>query len=75
MPVSHLTKGVSQMEDATSRACVGDFTNQPVSLAMAYVPFQQWQELYDPQLSLERGTMFAQLDKPFIGEEAVPSGK
>ncbi len=44
-------------------------------LGMAYVPVQQWKELYDPELSLQRGTMFRQLDFPFIGEEAVPNGR
>lgn len=44
-------------------------------LGMAYVPIQQWKELYDPELALQRGTMFRQLDFPFIGEEAVPNGK
>lgn len=49
------------------------FTSQPISLAMAYVPWQTWREVYDPELGLERGTIFAELDKPFIGEEAVPN--
>ena len=26
------------------------FTSQPISLAMAYVAMQQWQDLYDPDL-------------------------
>lgn len=40
-------------------------------IAMAYVPFQQWEEPYDMQTGLSRGTVFPQLDLPFIGEEAV----
>lgn len=40
-------------------------------LAMAYVPFQTWEEPYDEETALCRGTIFAALDKPFIGEEAV----
>lgn len=46
-----------------------------VPLAMAYVPMQKWQKLYDPDVALERGTLFLELDKPFIGEEAVCCGK
>ncbi|MFQ8601001.1 MAG: spore coat associated protein CotJA, partial [Oscillospiraceae bacterium] len=38
-----------------------------VPLAMAYVPMQKWQKLYDPDVALERGTLFLELDKPFIG--------
>ena len=32
------------------------FTDQPISLAMAYVPTQQWKDLYDTSLGLQRGT-------------------
>ncbi len=46
-----------------------------VSLAMAYVPFQQWQDIYDETTALHRGTLFKQLDLPFLGEEAIPGGK
>jgi len=44
----------------------------PIPLAMAYVPIQTWEDIYDCDTALSRGTLFAQLDKPFIGEEAVP---
>ena len=44
-------------------------------LAMAYVPMQKWGELYTPSVALDRGTMFPELDLPFIGEEAVKYGK
>lgn len=44
-------------------------------LAMAYVPFQQWEKPYDVETGLSRGTVFPSLDKPFIGEEAVRRGK
>ena len=40
----------------------------------AYVPTQKWEDLYESSLGFARGTIFAQLDKPFIGEEAVPNG-
>ncbi|MCI8623852.1 MAG: spore coat associated protein CotJA [Provencibacterium sp.] len=41
---------------------------------MAYVPFQKWGMLYDEEVGMQRGTIFKQLDKPFIGEEAVARG-
>ena len=41
------------------------------SLAMVYIPFQKWQKLYSEEVALNRGTLFSELDKPFIGEEAV----
>ena len=36
-------------------------------LAMVYSPLQEFRELYDPDVALERGTMFAELDLPFEG--------
>lgn len=37
-------------------------------IGMLYVPYQSWRKIYDPQVALERGTVFEELDKPFIGE-------
>ena len=36
-------------------------------LAMAYVPTQQWRELYEPSNGFPRGTIFKELDLPFKG--------
>lgn len=36
--------------------------------AMAYVPWQNWKDVYDPCKALEAGTIFAELDKPFLGK-------
>lgn len=36
-------------------------------LAMAYVPMQQWKNVYSPQEGLSRGTIFSELDLPFEG--------
>jgi len=35
--------------------------------AMAYVPMQKWEKIYDLREGLERGTIFPSLDLPFIG--------
>lgn len=40
------------------------------TLAMAYVEMQKWQELYEPEQGFSRGTIFTQLDLPFVGEGA-----
>lgn len=40
-------------------------------IGMAYVPYQQWKNVYDPTVALDRGTVFEDLDKPFLGERAV----
>ena len=37
-------------------------------VAMAYVPWQKWKDIYEPCKALESGTIFAELDKPFLGK-------
>ena len=44
-----------------------EFPKEP-PIAMLYVPFQQWRKVYEPMVGLDRGTVFEELDKPFIGE-------
>ena len=38
-----------------------------VPIAMAYVPWQSFREIYDFHKGLSRGTIFPELDKPFCG--------
>ncbi len=38
-------------------------------VGMAYVPVQRWEQVRTPEESLARGTQFADLDKPFFGED------
>ena len=40
-------------------------------IAMAYVPWQKWQDLYEPCNGLESGTIFKELDKPFLGKGGI----
>ena len=35
-------------------------------LAMAYVPVQQWGPLYETEVGFKQGTIFPDLDKPFM---------
>lgn len=37
-------------------------------VAMAYVPWQQWRQIYSMDVALVRGTIFQELDKPFLME-------
>ena len=37
-------------------------------VAMAYVPWQKWKDIYDSCKAFESGTIFAELDKPFLGK-------
>ncbi|MDO5154772.1 MAG: spore coat associated protein CotJA [Eubacteriales bacterium] len=36
-------------------------------IAMAYVPWQKWGELYDNEYGLKQGTIFKDLNKVFCG--------
>lgn len=44
-----------------------DTTINAPSLAMVYSPKQEWGETYEVNVALERGTLFPELDKPFLG--------
>lgn len=37
--------------------------------AMCYVPFQTFDKTYEENVALERGTIFPELDFPFLGRE------
>ena len=46
------------------------FMNSPCNMdqfpvAMAYVPWQRWQQVYPVDKAINRGTIFPDLDKPF----------
>lgn len=38
-----------------------------MSVAMAYVPWQNFGEVYEPDKALRIGTIFPELNKPFLG--------
>ena len=41
---------------------------QDMPIAMAYVPWQEWSNIYEVQKGFRRGTIFEELDKPFQGK-------
>jgi hypothetical protein len=47
-----------------------DVSSMP--LAMAYVPWSRFGSIYEPDAALEAGTIFMDLNKPFIGRRACP---
>ena len=42
---------------------------QHTPLAMAYVPMQQLENVYEPAHALLRGTLYPELDKPWLPKE------
>lgn len=56
--------------ESQSCGCGCEKPKDPLSglaLAMAYVPWQKWGNLYDACQALQQGTVFEALDKPFLG--------
>jgi spore coat associated protein JA (CotJA) len=51
--------------NSTSCDCDAKTPGQTVSLAIATVPMQPWEQPYDPQTALKHGTIFPSLDLPF----------
>ena len=60
-------------------ACVVEKTVQDrledMPLAMAYVPWQRWQNIYDAEKGFCNGTIFQELNLPFFGVGGCQNGK
>ena len=48
--------------------------NGDVPLAMAYVPMQRFEDIYDVDQAFCAGTLFCDLNKPFLGKKAKQGG-
>lgn len=44
-------------------------------LAMSYVPMQKWRNIYDTATALKVGTIFQELDLPFLGAGNMCGGR
>lgn len=61
-PAHHTCRRMDGCPDTT------DHFPADMPIAMAYVPWQRWQKIYEPCKGLQRGTIFEELDKPFLGK-------
>lgn len=50
-----------------STSMTGHDMHENKALAMAYVPWQTWRRIFEVEKALEHGTIFQELDKPFLG--------
>lgn len=62
----------SEVRDDMNHSCHDgcDRGNQAVDKmkpGMAFVPWQEWKDIYDMEKALECGTIFGELDKPYLG--------
>ena len=58
--------GCQQMASTPFRMSESDPLEQ-MALAMAYVPWQSWRNIMCPEKALRTGTIFEELNKPFLG--------
>lgn len=67
--VSEAREAAGRREWKESKGC-GCWREDPLygmPIAMAYVPWQTWRDIYDTCKGFQTGTIFAELDKPFVG--------
>lgn len=57
---------MNKYNDYSASSCM---KNKP--LAMAYVPWQYFKDVYEPDRALRCGTIFPELDKPFLGKRGA----
>lgn len=79
---SDLIEKILKNDGRTMRSECSDNCPQPegefppeTPIGMCYVPFQKWEDIYDADTGLERGTIFRRLDLPFSGKEAAGNAK
>ena len=63
---SAVSAGASAPDKAPSCDLGGLVVSAP-SLAMVYCPRQHWRAILSPDEALKRGTLFAELNMPFLG--------
>lgn len=69
-PPNSCGPAVSQRNAASVACCPArsDYDElDGMPIAMAYVPWQAWRNLYEVEKGFSRGTIFEELDKPFRG--------
>ena len=64
-PAPTCDNGVSLSDSNCSLAARND-SMRGMALAIPYVPWQQMKQTYDPDRALQTGTIFANLDLPFL---------
>lgn len=58
---------MEDMSGAEGRTATAEGSCPTLPLAFPYVPAQTFENLYDPMEGWRRGTIFADLDKPYEG--------
>ena len=61
-PVLANGQAIKEIQASTCKNTISE--SDELSLSMVYAPYQSWQNLYDEETGLSRGTIFKDLDKP-----------
>ena len=63
-------------EDSEKAPCLprSSWGLREVPLGMVYAPLQEFRHLYDRDKALRQGTIFRELDLPFMGESVAREG-
>lgn len=70
-----VTEGCPSTEEPAC-GCTGENSGlDHMAIAMAYVPWQKWRQIYRMDQGLQRGTIFEELDKPFRGTGGCCNGR
>ena len=63
-------QSIQSMQSCELTVAVSPLPAQTV-VAMAYIPFQQFDATYSAEKGFDQGTIFPDLDKPFTGKRGV----
>lgn len=69
-PSSDFNPGSGEPRSCTNcaDACSRQDPLHALPIAMAYVPWQTWRQIYEAETGFLKGTIFQELDKPFFGK-------
>jgi hypothetical protein len=65
------TDGFEAAAEASGCSALFGLSAGKIVPAMSYVPVQFFDEVYEADVGLSRGTIFPCLDKPFLGSKGV----
>ncbi len=67
-------RSYEQNEEKNSQAHRRSWGLEGYPLASVYAPLQEWRNIYDTELGFSRGTIFKELDLPFLCGERSGGG-
>ena len=68
-------RGTCGCEGTAGKSCPANkWGVKDYPLASLYAPIQCFKSLYEPELALKNGTLFEELDLPFMGDSVYKGG-